>query len=149
MFSLSYFRFLKHDFIILNPFWCELLIGAFLPYLCKYLYLLVWIYCYFVIFRVISNEFLCLFPFLCRGYVGIHSSGFRDFLLKPELLRAIVDSGFEHPSEGKLLNSLSVIFSWWSSSLPGMCIYLVIQLSLFFLFYGLLSCVMLVVLQNF
>ncbi|KAK3016691.1 hypothetical protein RJ639_007096 [Escallonia herrerae] len=36
-----------------------------------------------------------------KGYVGIHSSGFRDFLLKPELLRAIVDSGFEHPSEGK------------------------------------------------
>ncbi|KAL9273328.1 DEAD-box ATP-dependent RNA helicase 56-like protein, partial [Drosera capensis] len=36
------------------------------------------------------------------GHVGIHSSGFRDFLLKPELLRAIVDSGFEHPSEGKL-----------------------------------------------
>ncbi|KAL8121399.1 hypothetical protein AgCh_018218 [Apium graveolens] len=37
-----------------------------------------------------------------KGYVGIHSSGFRDFLLKPELLRAIVDSGFEHPSEGKI-----------------------------------------------
>ncbi|WMV32872.1 hypothetical protein MTR67_026257 [Solanum verrucosum] len=36
-----------------------------------------------------------------KGYVGIHSSGFRDFLLKPELLRAIVDSGFEHPSEGR------------------------------------------------
>ncbi|XP_057523392.1 DEAD-box ATP-dependent RNA helicase 15 [Amaranthus tricolor] len=34
-----------------------------------------------------------------KGYVGIYSSGFRDFLLKPELLRAIVDSGFEHPSE--------------------------------------------------
>ncbi|GLU06871.1 hypothetical protein SLE2022_238590 [Rubroshorea leprosula] len=34
-----------------------------------------------------------------KGYVRIHSSGFRDFLLKPELLRAIVDSGFEHPSE--------------------------------------------------
>ncbi|KAI5411955.1 DEAD-box ATP-dependent RNA helicase 15 [Lathyrus oleraceus] len=34
-----------------------------------------------------------------KGYVGIHGSGFRDFLLKPELLRAIVDSGFEHPSE--------------------------------------------------
>ncbi|KAK8568527.1 hypothetical protein V6N13_106436 [Hibiscus sabdariffa] len=34
-----------------------------------------------------------------KGYVGIHSSGLRDFLLKPELLRAIVDSGFEHPSE--------------------------------------------------
>ncbi|XP_047158349.1 DEAD-box ATP-dependent RNA helicase 15-like isoform X1 [Vigna umbellata] len=39
-----------------------------------------------------------------KGYVGIHSSGFRDFLLKPELLRAIVDSGFEHPSEGNILN---------------------------------------------
>jgi len=31
-------------------------------------------------------------------YVSIHSSGFRDFLLKPELLRAIIDCGFEHPS---------------------------------------------------
>ncbi|KAJ0639362.1 putative RNA helicase [Helianthus annuus] len=38
-----------------------------------------------------------------RGYVGIHSSGFKDFLLKPELIRAILDSGFEHPSEGKVL----------------------------------------------
>ena len=36
-----------------------------------------------------------------KGYVGMHSTGFRDFLLKPELLRAIVDCGFEHPSEGK------------------------------------------------
>ena len=36
-----------------------------------------------------------------KGYVGIHSSGFKDFLLKPELIRAIVDCGFEHPSEGK------------------------------------------------
>src|SRR4051812_48825524 len=35
------------------------------------------------------------------SYVGIHSTGFRDFLLKPELLRAIVDCGFEHPSEGQ------------------------------------------------
>lgn len=32
-------------------------------------------------------------------YVSIHSSGFRDFLLKPELLKAIMDCGFEHPSE--------------------------------------------------
>lgn len=40
--------------------------------------------------------------------MGIHSSGFRDFLLKPELLRAIVDSGFEHPSEGKSL-TLTVV----------------------------------------
>ncbi|KAF2499547.1 Sub2 TREX complex component [Lophium mytilinum] len=33
------------------------------------------------------------------SYVGIHTTGFRDFLLKPELLRAITDCGFEHPSE--------------------------------------------------
>jgi ATP-dependent RNA helicase UAP56/SUB2 len=31
--------------------------------------------------------------------VAFHSSGFRDLLLKPELLRAIIDCGFEHPSE--------------------------------------------------
>ncbi|KAL3702150.1 hypothetical protein R1sor_020172 [Riccia sorocarpa] len=52
-----------------------------------------------------------------KGYVGIHSSGFRDFLLKPELLRAIVDCGFEHPSEGKYLagfrcQASSVCFKW-------------------------------------
>lgn len=35
------------------------------------------------------------------SYVGIHATGFRDFLLKPELLRAIGDCGFEHPSEGQ------------------------------------------------
>ncbi|KAG5030966.1 hypothetical protein JHK85_014948 [Glycine max] len=45
-----------------------------------------------------------------KGYVGIHSSGFRDFLLKPELLRAIVDSGFEHPSEGKLSLFISIFY---------------------------------------
>ena len=48
--------------------------------------------------EVLLLTIMCLFY---RGYVGIYSSGFRDFLLKPELLRAIVDSGFEHPSEGK------------------------------------------------
>ena len=37
---------------------------------------------------------------VARGhYVGIHASTFKDFLLKPELLRAVVDCGFEHPSE--------------------------------------------------
>jgi superfamily II DNA/RNA helicase len=35
------------------------------------------------------------------AYVSIHSSGFRDFLLKPEILRSIIDCGFEHPSEGE------------------------------------------------
>ncbi|KAL1156326.1 hypothetical protein V6Z11_A08G084700 [Gossypium hirsutum] len=53
----------------------------------------------FILIAAVSKHFL-------RGYVGIHSSGFRNFLLKPELLRSIVDSGFEHPSEGKVLNSL-------------------------------------------
>jgi len=33
------------------------------------------------------------------SYAGIHASGFRDFLLKPELLLAVTDCGFEHPSE--------------------------------------------------
>eukprot|EP01069_Polyplicarium_translucidae_P011807 Polyplicarium_translucidae@DN445_c0_g1_i1.p1 len=37
---------------------------------------------------------------VARGnHVGIHASGFRDFFLKPELVRAIGDAGFEHPSE--------------------------------------------------
>ncbi|KAG6866253.1 Suppressor of the cold-sensitive snRNP biogenesis mutant brr1-1 [Blastosporella zonata] len=35
-----------------------------------------------------------------KNFSGIHSTGFRDFLLKPELRRAISDLGFEHPSEG-------------------------------------------------
>ncbi len=40
-------------------------------------------------------------------YVGVHASGFKDFLLKAELLRALVDCGFEHPSEGTCLYYLS------------------------------------------
>lgn len=32
-------------------------------------------------------------------YAAIHSSTFKDFMLKPELLKAITDCGFEHPSE--------------------------------------------------
>ncbi|CAL5375598.1 unnamed protein product [Camellia sinensis] len=51
------------------------------------------------------------------GYVGIHSSGFRDFLLKPELLRAIVDSGFEHPSE-KQIEPICHEFERFSTYLP-------------------------------
>ena len=57
-------------------------------------------------------------------YVSIHSSGFRDFLLKPELLRAIVDCGFEHPSEGSL-NSRRDLFYFHISlimlKLGGVC----------------------------
>ncbi|KAG9394081.1 DEAD/DEAH box helicase [Carpediemonas membranifera] len=33
------------------------------------------------------------------NYAGVQSSGFSDFFLKPELLNAISDCGFEHPSE--------------------------------------------------
>lgn len=51
------------------------------------------------------------------SYVSIHSSGFRDFLLKPELLRAIVDCGFEHPSEGQGLQ-----FMGFFHFLPGILI---------------------------
>jgi len=34
-----------------------------------------------------------------KGYTTVHASSFRDFLLKPELLSAIRDCAFEHPSE--------------------------------------------------
>lgn len=33
------------------------------------------------------------------SYAGVRSAGFPDFLLKPELLRATTDCGFEHPSQ--------------------------------------------------
>lgn len=39
-----------------------------------------------------------------RGYVGIHSMGFRDLLLKSELLCTIMDFGFEHPTEGNFVS---------------------------------------------
>ena len=34
-------------------------------------------------------------------YSSIHSTSFKDHMLKNELLRALQDSGFENPSEGK------------------------------------------------
>jgi hypothetical protein len=48
------------------------------------------------------------------SYVGIHSTGFRDFLLKPELLRAISDLGFEHPSEGEFESLLASTLAQWT-----------------------------------
>ena len=33
------------------------------------------------------------------AFVGVHATSFKDMLLKPELQRAIVDCGFEHPSD--------------------------------------------------
>ena len=51
-----------------------------------------------------------------RGsYVSIHASGFKDFLLKPELLRAIMDCGFEHPSAGTRENHSFVSFVYSSN----------------------------------
>ncbi len=35
-----------------------------------------------------------------RGYVGLQTASFKEFLLKPEILRAITNNAFEHPSEG-------------------------------------------------
>jgi ATP-dependent RNA helicase UAP56/SUB2 len=32
-------------------------------------------------------------------YVNMHTSSFKDFILKSEILQAVVDCGFEHPSE--------------------------------------------------
>ncbi|DBB18539.1 hypothetical protein WJX82_009018 [Trebouxia sp. C0006] len=34
-----------------------------------------------------------------RGHVALHTAGFKEFLLKPEILRAITNNAFEHPSE--------------------------------------------------
>lgn len=57
-----------------------------------------------ILFYLISISYHLPLPPLLqlnRGhYVGMHTSNFRDFILKPELLRAVVDCGFEHPSEG-------------------------------------------------
>ncbi len=39
--------------------------------------------------------------FFRAHYVGMHASSFDDFALKSELLHAVRDCGFEHPSEGK------------------------------------------------
>lgn len=33
------------------------------------------------------------------AYTGVHSTSFKDMLLKPELLQSITDCGFEHPSD--------------------------------------------------
>ena len=33
-------------------------------------------------------------------FSSLNVSCFRDFLLKPELLKAVMESGFEHPSHG-------------------------------------------------
>ena len=41
------------------------------------------------------------------AYVSIHSSGFRDFLLKPELLRSIVDNGVVYQIVSPISNSES------------------------------------------
>jgi len=55
-------------------------------------------------------------------YVSIHSSGFRDFLLKPEILRAIVDCGFEHPSEGDFKYCFEIIINDSQKvTLPNFC----------------------------
>lgn len=37
-----------------------------------------------------------------KGFVGVHTVSFDDMQLKRELLRAIQDCGFEHPSESTL-----------------------------------------------
>eukprot|EP00694_Reclinomonas_americana_P003437 EC790046.1.p3 GENE.EC790046.1~~EC790046.1.p3 ORF type:complete len:98 (+),score=27.73 EC790046.1:3-296(+) len=36
-----------------------------------------------------------------NAYAGVSTSFFRDFSLKPEILRAITDKGWEAPSEGE------------------------------------------------
>jgi len=33
------------------------------------------------------------------AYAGVHTTSFRDMVLKPEILQGINDCGFEHPSD--------------------------------------------------
>ena len=73
-----------------------------------------------------------------KGYVGIHSTGFKDFLLKPELLRAIVDCGFEHPSEGQFTGRLA----FRSAVLPQTCTRIRRNLMLLICFLVLVQCSM-------
>ena len=65
-------------------------------------------------------------------YVSIHSSGFRDFLLKPEILRAIVDCGFEHPSEGECRNKCTGRRSISSRTWLGLTLILAVPPSAWF-----------------
>ena len=54
-----------------------------------------------MIIIIIINTNTNNYTSLQRGhYAGIHTSSFKDFLLKTQLLQAITDSAFEHPSEG-------------------------------------------------
>jgi hypothetical protein len=55
-------------------------------------------------FKMIKSIKIRLILIRKLNYTGIHTAGFKDFLLKPELLRALQDCGFEHPSEGIYLN---------------------------------------------
>ena len=53
---------------------------------------------YYIYFLKINDS-----KFFIRGYVGIHTTSFKDFLLREELRKSIASSGFEHPSEGKII----------------------------------------------
>lgn len=39
------------------------------------------------------------FKFRILQYSSVNAAGFKDLLLKPQLQRAIVECGFEHPSD--------------------------------------------------
>ena len=51
-------------------------------------------------FVFVPSHFFHLLHIRRGTYSGIQAASFRDFLLKPALLQAITDCGFEHPSEG-------------------------------------------------
>jgi hypothetical protein len=42
------------------------------------------------------------------GHIATTAASFRDFLLKPEILRAINDCAFEHPSKGRDSEALAL-----------------------------------------
>lgn len=86
-------------------------------------------------FRSVVQDLLISSLHTCFVWRSDRSTFIRDFLLKPELLRAISDLGFEHPSEGiekiscKLTTSHRIFFSstgvypsgcaWDGCTVPG------------------------------
>ena len=56
---------------------------------------------------------------IIRGYVGIHTTSFKDFLLREELRKSIASSGFEHPSEGKINKTYLILINFSTTTMSS------------------------------
>lgn len=64
----------------------------------------VWIRCIEATFNMLTNRSSNSSVFFRQSgnYAGVHITNFKDMVLRPELLTAISECGFENPSEGLL-----------------------------------------------